>query len=82
MNYDERGQAAPKSSAGTLRRVKLSALGVSALMLAGIGTLMVLAAGKDEDIAGIVASALFVTLISGAVAGAAAFLEKRARHDS
>jgi hypothetical protein len=66
------------SSVRSLRRVKLSALGVSALMVAGIVGLMVLSAGKGEDITGIVAPALLVTLVSGLVAGVAAVLQKRA----
>ncbi|HUR59932.1 MAG TPA: DUF2975 domain-containing protein [Opitutaceae bacterium] len=60
-----------------LRRIKFSALGLSALMLAGIAALMVLAAGKDEDIAGIVAPALLIALLSGAVAAVATVLQKR-----
>jgi hypothetical protein len=38
---------------------------------------MVLARGKGEDITGVVAPALLVTLISGAVAIVAAILQKR-----
>jgi hypothetical protein len=65
------------ASAATLKTIKLTAIAISVLMVAGIAALMVLAAGKDEDIAGIVASALFVTLVSGVVATVAAVLEKR-----
>jgi drug/metabolite transporter (DMT)-like permease len=65
-------------SARALRRVKLSAMAVSALMLAGIGSLMVLARGKGEDITGIVAPALLVALVSGVVAAVAAVMQKRA----
>jgi hypothetical protein len=72
----------PKTHAGsaaTLKHIKLSAMAVSVLMVAGIVTLMILAAGKGEDIAGIVASALFVTLVSGIVATIAAILQKGAQ---
>ena len=69
----------PNASAATLRIIKLIALGISVLMLVGIAGLMVLAAGKDEDIAGIVASALFVTLVSGLLAAVAAVMQKRAQ---
>jgi hypothetical protein len=68
----------PNASATTLRTIKLIAIAISVLMLVGIVGLMVLAAGKDEDIAGIVASALFVTLVSGVVVTVAAVLQKRA----
>jgi ABC-type sulfate transport system permease component len=67
------------ASAATLRTIKVIAIAISVLMVVGILGLMVLAAGKDEDIAGIVASALFVTLVSGVVATVAAVLQKRAQ---
>ena len=72
-------EQAQRAAARTWRRVKLSALGVSALMVAGIVGLMILAAGKGEDITGIVAPALLVTLISGAVAGVAALQQRSAQ---
>ncbi|HVY69727.1 MAG TPA: hypothetical protein VHH73_07335 [Verrucomicrobiae bacterium] len=62
-----------------LKLVKYTALAFCALMVAGIGTLMCLARGKGEDIAGIVAMALLVTIASGVVATVAAVLKKRAR---
>ncbi len=61
-----------------LKIVKYSAITLAALMVAGILTLMFLARGKGEDIAGIVAMALLVTLVSGGVAIVAAVLQKRA----
>jgi uncharacterized membrane protein len=60
-----------------LRRLQWSALAVCALMLAGIGSLMFLARGKDEDITGIVAPALLVTIVAGGVALLAAVKRKR-----
>ena len=66
-------------SAQVWKRIKLSALFLGALMAAGIGALMILAAGKDEDIAGIVAPALLIVLVSGVVATVAAFRQKRAQ---
>jgi hypothetical protein len=71
--------AFPESSTVALRRIKYSAITISALLLTGILTLMILARGKGEDIAGIVAPALLLTLASGAVAVVAAVLQKRAR---
>ncbi|MFO1448809.1 MAG: hypothetical protein U1F61_11695 [Opitutaceae bacterium] len=65
-------------SARGWRRVKLAALGLSALMATGIVALMMLAAGKGEDITGIVAPALAITVASGLVAVVAAFRQKRA----
>ena len=66
-----------KSSAGALRRLKYSAITISALMVAGILTLMVISRGKGEDIAGIVAPALLITFVSGVVAIVSAVLQKR-----
>jgi hypothetical protein len=60
---------------GFLRTVKFSAIAVSALMAAGIVTLMFLARGTGEDIAGIVALALLVTLVSVVTAVAAAIMQ-------
>ena len=67
------------ASAATLRAIKLSAIAIGVLMVAGIVALMVLSAGKGEDIAGIVAPALFVTLVAAVVATVAAVLQKRAQ---
>ena len=47
-------------------------------MVAGIVTLMVLSRGKGEDITGIVAPALLITIISSVVSIVAALLQKRA----
>ena len=69
-----------ESSAGPLRRLKYCAIIVSALMVAGIATLMVLSRGKGEDITGIVAPALLITFVSGIVATIAAILQKRAQN--
>jgi hypothetical protein len=60
-----------------LKAVKYSALSVCGLMVAGIATLMYIAWDKDEDIAGIVASALFITIVSAIIAVAAAIVQRR-----
>jgi hypothetical protein len=60
-----------------LKTVKYSAIALSALMVAGIATLMVLARGKGEDITGIVAPALLLTFVSSVVATFAAVIQKR-----
>lgn len=57
--------------------VKYSAITLAALMVAGIVTLMFLARGTGEDITGIVAPALLITLVSGAAAIVASVLLKR-----
>jgi hypothetical protein len=62
-----------------LKFVKYAGITVSALMVAGIAALMFLARGKGEDITGIVAPALLVTLVSGVIAAVAAVLQRRAR---
>ena len=66
-------------SPSTLKRVKYSAIAISALMVAGIVALMVLSRGKGEDITGIVAPALLITIGSGFVAIVAAILQKRVK---
>jgi hypothetical protein len=62
-----------------LKLIKYSAITISALMVTGIITLMILARGKGEDIAGIVAMALLVTIASSVVAIVAAVLQKKAQ---
>jgi len=66
-------------SPSTLKRIKYSALTIGALMVAGIVALMVLSRGKGEDITGIVAPALLITIVSGFVAIVAAILQKRVK---
>ena len=66
-------------SPSTLKLVKYSAITISALMVAGIVALMVLSRGKGEDITGIVAPALLITIVSGFVAIVAAILQNRVK---
>lgn len=66
-------------STSILKFVKYSAITISALMVAGIVGLLVLARGKGEDISGIVALALLLTIVSGFVAIVAAILQKRVK---
>jgi hypothetical protein len=63
----------------TLKRIKYSAITLGSLMVAGIATLMVLARGTGEDIAGIVALALLIAVLSGIVGTVAAVLQRRAQ---
>ena len=65
-------------SIASLKIVKYSAITLGVLMAAGIVTLMILARGKGEDITGIVAPALLLTLVSGVVAAVAGVLQRRA----
>ena len=60
-----------------LKTVKYSAIALSALMVAGIVSLMILSRGKGEDITGIVAPALLITFASSIVATVAAVVQKR-----
>lgn len=76
-DHENDGAAGP---AQVWKRIKLSALFLGGLMGAGIIGLMILAAGKGEDITGIVAPALLLTLLCGVVAAVAAFREKRAQN--
>ena len=68
-----------RDSTTFLKFVKYSGITVSALMVAGIVTLMVISRGKGEDITGIVAPALLVTIVSSIGATVAAVLQKRAQ---
>ena len=63
-----------------LRIIKYCAITLSVLMVAGIAALMFLARGTGEDITGIVAPALLITLVSGAVAIVMAVLQRRSQH--
>jgi Protein of unknown function (DUF2975) len=77
ITYMEGNMAFSKLSAGALRRVKYSAITISAMMVAGIAVLMVLSRGKGEDITGIVAPGLLVTFAAIVVATVAAVCQKR-----
>jgi hypothetical protein len=68
-----------RDSTLSLKVVKYSAIALSAVMVAGIVTLMVLARGTGEDITGIVAPALLITFASSVVATVAAVCQKRAQ---
>ena len=76
-NYINEKRAYSESSAGALRYIKYCGITLCALILSGIIALMVLSSGTGEDITGIVAPALLITLLSGVVATAAAVFEKR-----
>ena len=62
-----------------LKMVKYSAIALSALLVAGIITLMIISRGKGEDITGIVAPALLILFASSIVAAVAAVIQKQAR---
>jgi hypothetical protein len=62
-----------------LKLVKYSAIALAVLMVAGIVTLMVLSRGTGEDITGIVAPALLITIVASVVATVAAVAQKRAQ---
>jgi len=57
--------------------VKCASITVSGLMVAGIVTLMVISRGKGEDITGIVAPALLITLVAGVIAIITTVLQRR-----
>jgi len=60
-----------------LKAVKFSAIALCALMVAGIGTVMFLARNTDNDITGVVAPALLISILSAGVAIAAGVLGRR-----
>lgn len=71
----------PRNAAHFYRLVKYFAIAFGGLMVAGIATLMFLARGTGEDITGIVAPALLLTLVSGVAAVVAAILQSRSERD-
>lgn len=64
-----------------LRSAKYCMFALSAFAVTGIATLMYIAREKDEDITGIVAPALLVTMITTTVGIVAAILERRASNE-
>ena len=66
-----------RDSASFLGIVKYCAITLGGLMVAGTAALMFLARGTGEDITGIVAPALLITIVSGVVAVVTAVLQKR-----
>jgi hypothetical protein len=71
-----RPEAFSEVSVRALRQIKYSAVTISASMVAGIVTLMVLSSGKGEDITGIVAPALLITFVSSVAAISTAVVQK------
>jgi hypothetical protein len=75
--------AMARNATDVFRFVKYFALAAGALMVAGIATVMVLARGTGEDITGVVAPALLLTVLSVVAAVVAAILQgasDRRRH--
>jgi hypothetical protein len=75
--------AMARNATDVFRIVKYCALAAGGLMVAGIATVMVLARGTGEDITGVVAPALLLTVLSVAAAVVAAILQgasDRRRH--
>ncbi|MEU7923305.1 hypothetical protein [Micromonospora zamorensis] len=64
-----------RNATTVFRIVKCLALAIGGLMVAGIATVMVLARGTGEDITGVVAPALLLTLLSAVAAVVAAILQ-------
>ncbi|MFI6762821.1 hypothetical protein ACIBF5_27195 [Micromonospora sp. NPDC050417] len=68
-----------RNATNVFRIVKYLALTTGGLMVAGIATVMVLARGTGEDITGVVAPALLLTLLSVVAAVVAAILQGTSR---
>ena len=64
-----------RNATDVFRIVKYLALAAGGLLVAGIATVMVLARGSGEDITGVVAPALLLTLLSIVAAVVAAILQ-------
>jgi hypothetical protein len=71
--------AMARNASDVFRTVKYLALAAGGLMVAGIATVMVLARGTGEDITGVVAPALLLTVLSVAAAVVAAILQGASR---
>jgi hypothetical protein len=67
--------AMARNATDLFRIVKYVALAAGGLMVAGIATVMVLARGTGEDITGVVAPALLLTVLSTVAAAVAAVLQ-------
>jgi hypothetical protein len=61
------------------KTIKYAAIAIAALMLAGIATVMFLARNTNEDITGVVAPALLITILTGTTAFGASVLQRRAK---
>jgi hypothetical protein len=73
------GREMKQDSTHAVRLVKYAAIAISILMVAGIAALMFLARGTGEDITGIVAPALLITIVSSVVAIVSSVSQKRSR---
>ncbi len=69
----------PRNATDVFRIVKYAALAAGGLLVAGIVTVMVLARGTGEDITGVVAPALLLTVLSLVAAVVAAVLQGSSR---
>jgi hypothetical protein len=77
--------AMTRNATDVFRLVKYLALAAAGLLVAGIATVMVLARGTGEDITGVVAPALLLTVLSVVAAVVAAVLQGtsgRRRHNA
>lgn len=74
--YIDANKGFSELSVRSLRYIKYCAIIISALMVAGIITLMVLSFEKGEDITGIVMPGLLVTFVSSVAAALVAVLQK------
>jgi len=75
LNYIDANKTFSELSVRALRRVKLSALAIGLLMLAGIGWVAFLSAGTGEDSAGPAMIGFIGTFASSVVAAVAAVLQ-------
>ena len=75
LNYIDGDKTFSELSVRALRRIKLSALAIGLLMMAGLGWLMVLSAGTGEDSAGPAMIGFIGTFASSVVAAVAAVLQ-------
>jgi len=77
LGHIEKNKASPLNSARALRTIKYCALALTGLIAAPVAYLFI--ARPGDDIAGGVAMGLFLIIVSGVVAAAAAVIERRLR---
>lgn len=75
LNYIDRGDAFSEPSVSALRYIRIAAVTIGLLMVAGTAGVLVLSAGTGEDSAGPVMMGLIGAFASSVVAAAAAVLQ-------
>lgn len=76
LTYADANNVFSEASVRALRNIKFCAIIVCTMIVAGVGTLLIMAAGKDEDMTGIVMMGLIITVVSIVGASFVAVLQR------